>query len=144
MSLFNSVLSAAAWLGLGKEQKEQAALLPALIQVINQYPGGVAGLMQAFQQGGLGEVVNSWIGQGQKLSVAPNQLEQVLGEKVVNDLGQKSGLTPSSVLSHLSTLLPVVVNQVFSRTTGADTASAPAQLDTATLMTSVLGLLSKK
>lgn len=40
MSLFNSVLSAAASLGLGKDQKEQASLLPALIQVVNQYPGG--------------------------------------------------------------------------------------------------------
>ena len=147
MSLFNSVLSAAASLGLGKDQKEQASLLPALIQVVNQYPGGITGLMQTFQQGGLGAIVSSWMGQGQNLPVEPSQLQQVLDSSIVNDLVQKSGLSQSSVLSHLSTLLPVVVDKVFSSPAEADptmaSALAPTQLDVTTLMTSVLGMLKK-
>lgn len=148
MSLFNSVLSAAASLGLGKDQKEQASLLPALIQVVNQYPGGITGLMQAFQQGGLGAIVSSWMGQGQNLPVEPNQLQQVLGSSMVNELVQKSGLDQSAVLGHLSTLLPVIVDKVFSSPADADpataSAQAPTQLDVTSLMTSVLGMLSKK
>lgn len=140
MSLFNSVLSAAASMAMGKEQKEQASLLPALIQVVNQYPGGVGGLIETFKQGGLGAIVASWMGQGQNLPVEPNQLEQVLGAGVVSDLAEKSGLDQSSVLEHLTTLLPLVVDKVFS---SADD-SAPAQLDTGTLLSSVLGMLTKK
>ena len=147
MSLFNSVLSAASSLGLGKDQKEQATLLPALIQVVNQYPGGITGLMQAFQQGGLGAIVSSWMGRGQNLPVEPSQLQQVLGSSMLSDLVQKSGLDQSSVLSHLSTLLPVVVDKVFSSPADANSATAsaqaPTQLDAAALMTSVLGMLKK-
>lgn len=147
MSLFNSVLSAAASLGLGKDQKEQASLLPALIQVVNQYPGGITGLMQAFQQGGLGAIVNSWMGQGKNLPVEPNQLQQILGSSMVGDLVQKSGLDQSSVLSHLTTLLPVVVDKVFSSPADAEpstaSAQAPTQLDATSLMTSVLSMLKK-
>ena len=109
MSLLNSVLSAAASMALGKDQKEQASLLPALLQALNQYPGGINGLVDAFKQGGLGAVVASWMGQGQNLPVEPSQLEQVLGTGMLSDLAEKSGLTQSSVLNHLTNLLPVVV-----------------------------------
>lgn len=147
MSLFNSVLSAATSFGLGKDQKEQASLLPALIQVVNQYPGGITGLMQAFQQGGLGAIVSSWMSQGQNLPVEPSQLQQVLGSSIVSNLVQKSGLDQSSVLKHLTILLPVVVDNVFSSPAEADrttaSAQAPTQLDVTTLMTSVLGMLKK-
>lgn len=150
MSLFNSVLSAASSMVLSKDQKEQASLLPALVQVVNQYPGGINGLVQTFQKGGLGAIVSSWMSQGQNLSVEPNQLEQVLGSSMVNDLVQKSGLNQSSVLSHLTTLLPLVVDKVFtdsepdSANNSTSVESAPAQLDANTLVTSILGMLNKK
>ena len=141
MSLLNSVLSAAASMALGKDQKEQASLLPALLQALNQYPGGIDGLVDAFKQGGLGAVVASWMGQGQNLPVEPSQLEQVLGTGMLSDLAEKSGLTQSSVLNHLTNLLPVVVDKVFS---GAGNGTAPAQLDTNAILSSVLGMLAKK
>ena len=141
MSLLNSVLSAAASMALGKDQKEQASLLPALLQALNQYPGGINGLVDAFKQGGLGAVVASWMGQGQNLPVEPSQLEQVLGTGMLSDLAEKSGLTQSSVLNHLTNLLPVVVDKVFS---GTGNGTAPAQLDTNAILSSVLGMLAKK
>lgn len=142
MSLLNSVLSAAASMALGKDQKEQASLLPALIQMVNQYPGGLNGLLAAFNQGGLGAIVASWMGQGQKLAINSEQIESVLGKPVVDGLAAESGLNQSSVLTHLTTLLPVVVDKVFSGA-GAS-ATAPAQLDATTIMSSVLGMLNKK
>lgn len=141
MSLLNSVLSAAASMALGKDQKEQASLLPALLQALNQYPGGINGLVEAFKQGGLGAVVASWMGQGQNLPVEPSQLEQVLGTGMLSDLAEKSGLNQSSVLNHLTNLLPVVVDKVFS---GTGNGTAPAQLDTNAILSSVLGMLAKK
>lgn len=141
MSLLSSVLSTAASMALGKDQKEQASLLPALLQALNQYPGGINGLVDAFKQGGLGAVVASWMGQGQNLPVEPSQLEQVLGTGMLSDLAEKSGLNQSSVLNHLTNLLPVVVDKVFS---GTGNGTAPAQLDTNAILSSVLGMLAKK
>lgn len=141
MSFLNSVLSAAASMALGKDQKEQASLLPALLQALNQYPGGINGLVDAFKQGGLGAVVASWMGQGQNLPVEPSQLEQVLGTGMLSDLAEKSGLNQSSVLNHLTNLLPMVVDKVFS---GTGNGTAPAQLDTNAILSSVLGMLAKK
>ena len=128
-------------MALGKDQKEQASLLPALLQALNQYPGGINGLVDAFKQGGLGAVVASWMGQGQNLPVEPSQLEQVLGTGMLSDLAEKSGLNQSSVLNHLTNLLPVVVDKVFS---GTGNGTAPAQLDTNAILSSVLGMLAKK
>ena len=35
---------------------------------------------RSFQQGGLGDVVDSWVGTGQNLPVSPDQLGGVLGD----------------------------------------------------------------
>lgn len=139
MSLLNSVLSAAASVALGKDQKEQASLLPVLIQTLNQYPGGLNGLLEAFNKGGLGAIVSSWLSQGPKLPIAADQLQQVLGSTLVTDLAEKSGLSQSSVLGNLTTMLPALVEKVVG-TTGV----APTQLDAGSIMTSILGMLTKK
>ena len=36
----------------------------SIIQMIQNQPGGIAGLAEKFQQGGLGNLVQSWIGTG--------------------------------------------------------------------------------
>ena len=46
--------------------------------------GGLAGLVQAFQKNGLGEIVNSWVSTGQNLPVSPTQIEQGLGSDLLS------------------------------------------------------------
>lgn len=139
MSLFNSLLASAA-AAMGGEQKEQINVLTALGQVMNQYPGGPKALLGRFQEGGLGEVVSSWMKQDTPpLAVNENQLESVLGTSFITDLMNKSGLNQQVVLSQLVKLLPIVVGAVFSK--GAD---GPAQLDSGTLMKAVMAQLTQK
>ncbi len=45
-----------------------------------QTSGGQGGLVGAFEQGGLGNSVQSWIGHGPNQPVAPNPLQSALGE----------------------------------------------------------------
>src|SRR5690606_30956012 len=107
--LFDSVASA---LGAGNAQASpQAALLPALIEQIKSFPGGVPGLLEKFREGGLGAVVASWIGTGPNLPVTGEQLQSVLGNDVLGSLAQSSGLDLNSVLDSLSTMLPSLVDQ---------------------------------
>lgn len=109
MGLLDSIVSA---MGTANPQAgAQASLLPALIEQVQNYPGGLPGLIEKFQQGGLGQVVASWTGSGQNEPVSPDQLQSVLGDGVVNNLAQKSGLDIGSVLSTLSVMLPSLVDQ---------------------------------
>src|SRR5690349_454369 len=46
----------------------------AIIGMLAQHPGGLSGLVSQFQNGGLGDLVNSWVSTGQNLPVSPGQL----------------------------------------------------------------------
>jgi uncharacterized protein YidB (DUF937 family) len=109
MGLFDAMAGA---LG-GQEGAAGGGLLGAVIGMLGheQAGGGLAGLVQKFQQGGLGDVVASWIGTGQNLPVSPDQLRQVLGSDVIGQLAQQLGVPQEDVASQLSQLLPQVVDQ---------------------------------
>lgn len=107
MSLLDTLASMAG----GGQQGGSASLLPALIEQLNKYPGGLSGLIASFQQGGLGDIVASWIGKGQNLPVSADQLGRVLDPGVVNELAAKTGQDTGSVLGSLSALLPQLVDK---------------------------------
>src|SRR5271166_4056751 len=73
MGLLDDVLSMAKGsLSSGGVPPEQHATgLAAILEYVNSpQVGGVAGLQKMFQQGGLGNVISSWIGTGECRSVA--------------------------------------------------------------------------
>jgi len=86
-------------------------LLPVVLRQLANYPGGVAGLIAAFQKGGLGEVVQSWIGTGQNLPVSAQQLDAVLDRGTVDAIARESGQDRPAVLEALAGLLPKLVDQ---------------------------------
>jgi uncharacterized protein YidB (DUF937 family) len=45
--------------------------------------GGLGGLLKRFQEGGYGNVIDSWIGTGQNQPVSPGQLGSVLGSDLI-------------------------------------------------------------
>ena len=139
MGLLDSVLSAVS--GGNPQAGGQAALLPALLEQVNNYPGGLPALIQKFEQGGLGGVVSSWVGTGANQAVSGDQLHAVLGDDMVNNLAQSSGQDTSSVLSNLSTLLPHLVDHATPN--GSVEPGAQGGLDTSSLMGSLSGLLGK-
>ncbi|MBI4890206.1 MAG: DUF937 domain-containing protein [Acidobacteria bacterium] len=88
------------------------SLIPAVLEMLNNQPGGLQGLAQAFQQKGLGEVAASWIGTGANLPISADQLQQVLGSGVLQSLGSKVGLQPDAVAPQLAELLPGLVDKL--------------------------------
>jgi uncharacterized protein YidB (DUF937 family) len=72
--------------------------------------GGLNGLISGFEQAGLGQIIQSWIGNGQNQPVSPQQLQSVLGDNQVNGMASQSGMAPQDFLSQLSQHLPNVVN----------------------------------
>jgi uncharacterized protein YidB (DUF937 family) len=75
MGLLDSVVGALA----GGQSGGNSGLVDVVMQLINNQPGGLAGLVQSFQQGGLADIVNSWVSTGQNLPISAEQLQSVLG-----------------------------------------------------------------
>ena len=74
--------------------------------------GGLGGLVDKLQKGGLGNVVNSWVGPGQNQPVSPNQLGPALGPDIIKTLAQRSGLSEEELIRQLSQVLPGLVDKL--------------------------------
>jgi uncharacterized protein YidB (DUF937 family) len=87
-------------------------LATGLLQMINNHPGGVAGLVQSFHEKGLGEIASSWVGTGQNLPISADQIQQVLGSEQVQQLAAKAGISPEVAGSALAQLLPTLIDKL--------------------------------
>jgi uncharacterized protein YidB (DUF937 family) len=74
--------------------------------------GGLAGLAEQFQKGGMGDVMNSWIGKGENLPISADQLNNVLGSDVIGKITQATGMNQGDLLGQLSQMLPGMVDKV--------------------------------
>ncbi len=72
--------------------------------------GGLAGLVQAFQDKGLGELIASWIGTGQNLPVSSEQIKAVLGGDQLGQIAGQLGMNESQAAGGLADLLPQVID----------------------------------
>lgn len=74
--------------------------------------GGVGGLVEKFQNGGLGEIVNSWVGTGSNLGITPEQIESVLGQSQLGDIAARLGLDSGQLSQQLAEHLPILVDRL--------------------------------
>ncbi|GAP37523.1 YidB family protein [Piscinibacter sakaiensis] len=98
-------------LGGGQGGGGQAALISAVLGLLAQ-GGGLSGLLEKFQRGGLGDVAGSWVGPGANLPVSAQQLESVLGGDLLGQLAGQLGLSPQAAGEQLAQLLPQAVDQL--------------------------------
>lgn len=144
MSLFDNVISALAP-PAGSSAGGQGDLVSAVIGLLGQGGGGLgglAGLVEKFHQGGLGDMVNSWIGSGQNLPVSADQLSGVLGHDTLGAFAQKLGLNSSDALGQLAHLLPQVVDKLTPQgqlPAAADSSAAGGMGDLGSLLGGLLG-----
>ncbi len=84
-----------------------------LMQMVNNHPGGVAGLVQAFHQNGMSEIVSSWVGTGQNLPISAEQIQQVLGNSpMLQQFAAKAGISPQDATAKLAQYLPMIVDHL--------------------------------
>ena len=116
MGLLDGILSAA----LGGSHTSSApppggvssdSLMQIAAQLLQQH-GGVAGLINSFNQAGLGQVVSSWVSTGQNQAISPGQVSQVLGSGQIGQIAAQLGLNTSQASGILAQLLPHVVDHM--------------------------------
>jgi OmpA-OmpF porin, OOP family len=78
--------------------------------IVNPQNGGIAGFFSRFQQAGLGNLVSSWMGNGENNPVSANQLEQALGGETLSRLAASAGLPIAAAAPAMAFMLPKVMN----------------------------------
>ncbi|HLH94154.1 MAG TPA: YidB family protein [Xanthobacteraceae bacterium] len=74
--------------------------------------GGLGGLLNKLETGGLGNIAGSWVGSGPNQPVAPAQLGTALGPDIIKTLSQRSGLPEDELTRQLSQVLPGIVDKL--------------------------------
>jgi putative toxin-antitoxin system antitoxin component (TIGR02293 family) len=73
---------------------------------------GLTDLIGKLGAGGVVPQVNSWVGHGPNEPVPPGQLGSALGQSVLAELSQRTGMSQKELLSQLSTVLPQIINHM--------------------------------
>ena len=112
MGLLDQVLGATG--ALSSQQNEGTnPLFAAVLQMAsNPQTGGLTGIVQSLENGGLGDVVKSWVSTGQNLPISAEQIQSVLGNEQVRNLATQLGIDPEQASSHLAQYLPQVIDKL--------------------------------
>jgi uncharacterized protein YidB (DUF937 family) len=94
-------------------QGQQEGLLAGVMGLLtNKETGGLEGLIQAFNQKGLGDVISSWVGTGNNAAITPEQIQEVLGSDMIKQLSEKSGASIDAAKAQLAELLPTLIDKL--------------------------------
>jgi uncharacterized protein YidB (DUF937 family) len=86
-----------------------------MVTVVNgliQKHGGLQGIVQEFEQKGLGATVKSWVGVGENTPISADQIHHALGADTINELAAKAGMSPQDLAAKLSVVLPQAIDKL--------------------------------
>jgi uncharacterized protein YidB (DUF937 family) len=97
--------------GLDTEQ-----IADALSSMLGNGEGGLdlGALVGGLGQNGLGEIVGSWLGNGENKSISMDQITDLLGDERVSEFASSLGISQESAKGALADALPQVVDQATS------------------------------
>ncbi|ALE96839.1 hypothetical protein ABH11_02513 [Serratia marcescens] len=105
MGLFDSVLGNI--LGGGANGKGIDYI--AIMQWVEQQ-GGLQAILDKFRQGQFGDIVGSWLGNGENQPITGEHAQQALGSDAINQLAEKLGIDPAQASSTIAQFLPTVTD----------------------------------
>ena len=94
-------------------QDAQGGMLESIMAILkSSESGGAAGLLNTFNEKGLGEVMSSWIGAGENLPISSEQIQQILGSDQVQQIAEKLGVSPDDASLGLAEMFPPIVDKL--------------------------------
>ena len=113
-TLANSVLSGKGQqAGLASLVLQNPRLMQAAMQLLSKDSavGGLPGLISRFQAAGLGDVVASWVGNGNNQGLSGAQVEQALGSSILGQLAGQANMSNTDASNVLAQALPVMIDR---------------------------------
>jgi outer membrane protein OmpA-like peptidoglycan-associated protein len=80
-----------------------------LTYLFQEESGGLTAFLDRFRRGGMGDLVNSWLGNSAPRELTMGQLEGALGGGLIEQLADKAGLSISKAKPALALLLPKLI-----------------------------------
>ncbi len=117
---------------LGKLGGEQGGITQVAMDLFNQN-GGLNGILEKFKENGLGETAASWVGNGENISISPEQISSVLGNGAIAEMAAKFGINPETLSTQIAEHLPTLVDKL--------TPNGEAPAESGNLLSTVLGML---
>jgi uncharacterized protein YidB (DUF937 family) len=110
VSLFDAIRSVAEKHPETNEE-QHSNLVRTAIQMFGNH-GGLSELINNAQSQGLNHVVQSWVSTGTNQSVAPGQVQGLVGQERINQFANRLGIPPAIASAALARILPVVVDKL--------------------------------
>ena len=95
----------------GGTQQGQSPLAQMALQLIQQN-GGLPGIISKFQQAGMGQHADSWVGTGANMPITGDQLSKVLGSGALGQLAGQFGMSAGGANSGLAQMLPQIIDRM--------------------------------
>ena len=112
MSLLDDVLKEVGGAG-GASADAHKSLATELLGMVSDggMSKGLGGLVDMFNQKGLGDVVNTWVSTGRNLPISADQVQAVLGSAQVQALAARAGIDPARASAVIAQILPHLVDK---------------------------------
>lgn len=109
MGLLDSVMGAVS--GHMQQNGGLSDVLGSLL-ANNSEVGGLNGLVEKFNQHGMGDIVSSWIGQGNNLPISADQITSALGNGTLGNIASQMGIDPAQLSGQLAQMLPGLIDKL--------------------------------
>ena len=108
--IIGSVLS--NMLGGGNNSNASGSIVTDVLGSLIRSQGGVEGIFNQLQKGGLDDLLNSWIGTGKNQPMNANQVNDVFGDDTISNVAQQAGVEKSQAQDILSQALPQIIDML--------------------------------
>jgi uncharacterized protein YidB (DUF937 family) len=88
-------------------QKGEAGGLASIMKLF----GGGQNMMSKLSSNGMGQQLQSWIGEGKNQPVSGEQIRQAVDPAVLNQLAEQAHISPEEASNHVAQVLPEMVNK---------------------------------
>jgi len=91
-------------------------LLPALSGLLGGGQGSLdlSSLISKFSSAGLGNLVNSWLGDGSNESISAGQIKEIFGSNQISEFASELGLSQEEAVGGLADAIPQIMDKASS------------------------------
>ena len=115
--------------GLLGNHADHSGVASALLEHLNTSGAGeLTNLLQGFNRAGLDEQAQSWVSTSANQPVSPDQVQQGLGDGLLNSLAARAGVSPTVAKVALAAALPLIVDHLTPQGNVPDQSSLTARI----------------
>lgn len=96
----------------GSNNNSSGSIVTDVLGSLIRNQGGMEGIFNQLQKGGLDDLLNSWIGTEKNQPLNPNQVNDVFGDETLSQVAQQAGVDKSQAQDILSQALPQIIDML--------------------------------